>query len=59
VGGVDMKAYFDDDTQFCDLVSLYDGYVEKWVGVFYVTVYILDNGEYIKFMIQGHAHMLH
>jgi len=48
-----LYQYFDHIPGLPDLLEHIHGYVEDWVRVFYATLYVGPEREYIQFMFQG------
>ena len=59
VGGVDMRAHFEYIPGLAKFVSGVGQYVEDWVRVFYATVWIAPEGNFIQFMFQGESFRLY
>ena len=48
-----LYQYFDHIPGLPDLLEHIHGYVEDWVRVFYATLYVGPEREYVQFMFQG------
>ena len=53
VGGVPILPLFEVYPGLCALVSDRDRYVREWVRVFYTTLFVDEDYQFIEFMFQG------
>ena len=52
-GGVPILPFFEVYTGLRALLSDRDQYVREWVQIFYATLFVDEDREFIEFMFQG------